>query len=494
MNISNPRALMIQGTGSDVGKSMIVAGLCRALTRRGFTVRPFKPQNMSNNAAVTAEGGEIGRAQALQARACGAALSVHMNPVLLKPESDGTSQIILQGKAIGRAGFRDYQARREILQKTVFESFNLLKQEADFILVEGAGSPAEINLRSRDIANMGFAVAHNVPVVLAADIDRGGVIAALVGTQAVLSPEDRAMLKGFIINKFRGDVSLFDDGVKYLVETTGLPHFGTLPYLSEAGALPQEDGFSLEQKSREVKTGAIKIAVPMVSRISNFDDFDPLRAEPDVSLTFIRPGEALPGDCHVIMLPGTKSALGDLAFIRAQGWDVDILAHMRRGGFVFGICGGYQILGRELRDPHGYDGKPGSAKGLGLLDIETDFTAEKRLEPATATCRLSNAAVSGYRMHCGRTTGPDTARPLFTAEDGSGEGAQSLNGKIFGAYYHGIFASDAYRAAFLRRLRPERQASDLNFEADIDRNLDALADRFERYLDMDALISVAENR
>ena len=350
------RALMFQGTGSDVGKSVLTAGLCRAYTRRGLAVRPFKPQNMSNNAAVTSDGGEIGRAQALQARACGAAPHTDMNPVLLKPQTETGAQVIVHGKIIGNAKAREYQAMKPDLMGAVLDSFRRLSERADLVLIEGAGSAAEVNLRAADIANMGFAEAADVPVVLIGDIDRGGVIAQLVGTWNLLSDSERARTRGFIVNKFRGDATLFDDGLAIIREQTAMASYGVVPFLAEAGRLPREDAFDLG--AEDAKPGAIKIAVPVFSRIANFDDLDPLRAEPDVSVIMVRAGAALPGDADLILLPGSKATLADLAFVREQGWDIDIAAHVRRGGAVLGICGGYQMLGKTVSDPGGIEGPP----------------------------------------------------------------------------------------------------------------------------------------
>ena len=343
------RALMIQGTGSNVGKSLIVAGLARACLRRGLSVAPFKPQNMSNNAAVTEDGGEIGRAQALQARAAGRAASVHMNPVLLKPETETGAQVIVQGRRAGRAEARAWFGDKPRLLGTVLESFAYLRRTADLILVEGAGSPAETNLRAGDIANMGFARAADVPVILVGDIDRGGVIAQVVGTQAVLDPGDRAQVAGFAINKFRGDVRLFDEGLADIVARTGWPSFGVVPWFPEAWRLPAEDMLDLVARPG----GPVRIAVPMLPRIANFDDLDALAAEPQVTVDLVAPGRALPGDAAAVLLPGSKATIADLAFLRAQGWDIDLQAHLRRGGRVLGFCGGFQMLGRSIADPEG---------------------------------------------------------------------------------------------------------------------------------------------
>ena len=334
---------------------MLVAGICRALSRRGYRVRPFKPQNMSNNAAVTADGGEIGRAQALQARACGVVPSIHMNPVLLKPETETGAQVVVQGKRLTTARARDYLKLKPRLLDAVLDSYTRLASDADIVLVEGAGSPAEINLRQGDIANMGFAEAADVGVVLIGDIDRGGVIAQIAGTKAVLEPSDAARIKGFLINKFRGDVGLFEEGRLAIGSHTGWADFGVIPWFSNAHKLPAEDAADMRHNSM---AGRIKIAVLLISRIANFDDIDPLRLEPDVDLVMVEPGSPIPGDCALVILPGAKSTIGDLEFLREQGWDIDLYAHVRRGGRVLGICGGYQMLGRKIADPDGIEGRP----------------------------------------------------------------------------------------------------------------------------------------
>jgi adenosylcobyric acid synthase len=477
-------ALMFQGTGSDVGKSVLTAGLCRAYTRRGLTVRPFKPQNMSNNAAVTADGGEIGRAQALQARACGVVSHTDMNPVLLKPQSETGAQVIVNGKIVGNAKAREYQAMKPGLMGDVLESYHRLSAAADLVLVEGAGSAAEVNLRAADIANMGFAEAANVPVALIGDIDRGGVIAQLVGTWNLLSDSERALTRGFIVNKFRGDASLFDDGLAVICDQTEMASYGVVPWFADAGRLPREDAFDVG--GGLARAGDIKIAVPVLSRIANFDDLDPLRAESDVSVVMVPAGEALPGDADLILLPGSKATLADLAFIRAQGWDIDIAAHVRRGGAVLGICGGYQMLGKTVSDPDGIEGPPAEAPGLGLLDVATVLTADKTLVEVSGTDRLTGSPVSGYEMHVGETAGPDAARPML-ALGSSDDGAISADGLVSGCYLHGLFASDALRVAFLQRLRPGARAA-LDYEAGIDDALDALANHLETHLDLDRMV------
>ena len=477
-------ALMFQGTGSDVGKSVLTAGLCRAYTRRGLTVRPFKPQNMSNNAAVTNDGGEIGRAQALQARACGVALHTDMNPVLLKPQSETGAQVIVQGKIVGNAKAREYQAMKPGLMGAVMESFHRLSAVADLVLVEGAGSAAEVNLRAADIANMGFAEAANVPVALIGDIDRGGVIAQLVGTWNLLSEAERALTRGFIVNKFRGDATLFDSGLTVIHDRTDMKSYGVVPWFADAGRLPREDAFDVG--GDESRVGDIKIAVPVLSRIANFDDLDPLRAEPDVSVVMVPAGDALPGDADLVLLPGSKATLADLVFIRAQGWDIDIAAHVRRGGAVLGICGGYQMLGKTVSDPEGIEGPPAEARGLGLLDISTTLIAAKTLVEVSGREWLSDLPVAGYEMHVGVTTGPDTARPMLNLATGM-DGAIAADGRVSGCYVHGLFSSDAFRAAYLQRIRPGSRAA-LAYEAGIDATLDALADHLEAHLDLAAMI------
>ncbi|WP_244935982.1 cobyric acid synthase [Paracoccus siganidrum] len=472
---------MIQGTGSNVGKSLLVAGLCRAAFRRGLKVAPFKPQNMSNNAAVTADGGEIGRAQALQARACGLQPLVDMNPVLLKPETDTGAQVILQGRALGRAQARDYAGLKPRLLEGVLDSFHRLRAAHDLVIVEGAGSPAEINLRPRDIANMGFARAAGVPVVLAGDIDRGGVIAQIVGTQAVIDEGDAAMIRGFLVNKFRGDPALFQDGYRAIEARTGWRGFGVLPWFAGAHRLPAEDAVDLRPPTGE----GLHVVCLCLSRIANFDDLDPLAAEPGLRLTMLGPGRAIPGDAALVVIPGSKSTRGDLDFLRAQGWDIDLAAHHRRGGHVLGICGGYQMLGRIIRDPLGADGAPGQTPGLGLLEVETEMSAEKRLERVVGTAL--GQPVSGYEIHMGRSFGPDCARPF--AHLPAPEGAISADGRVIGTYLHGLFSDDGFRAAYLARLGA---ASTPGFETGVDHALDALADHVEAHLDVAGILSVAD--
>ena len=477
------RTLMIQGTGSNVGKSMLVAGLARACVRRGLSVAPFKPQNMSNNAAVTADGGEIGRAQALQARAARRAPHTDMNPVLLKPETDTGAQIVLQGKRVGRTEAKAYQRDRTGLLPAVLESFRRLADQVDLVLVEGAGSPAEINLRKGDIANMGFARAAHIPVVLIGDIDRGGVIAQIVGTKAVLDTEDAAHVQAFAVNRFRGDLSLFDAGRDAIVSLTGWPSMGVVPWFEDAWRLPAEDMLDIESHTG----GTCKIVVPKLPRMANFDDLDPLASEPDVSVEIIQPGLPLPGDADLVLIPGSKTTLGDLAFFRAQGWDIDLKAHLRRGGHVLGLCGGYQMLGTRISDPGGVDGLPGSAPGLGLLDVETTMSGDKKVIERSGNARPGGERVSGYEIHMGRTEGPDCTRAWLEI-DGQPEGAASKDGRVMGCYMHGIFSSDAFRKSFLNRLGHRSVAQ---YESEVEATLDALADHLERYLDIDAMLALA---
>ncbi|MDK3020015.1 cobyric acid synthase [Pseudodonghicola flavimaris] len=478
-----PRALMIQGTGSNVGKSLLVAGLCRALSRRGLRVAPFKPQNMSNNAAVTADGGEIGRAQALQARAAGRDPVTDMNPVLLKPESETGAQLILQGRRQPSQEAAFYQANKGALLGTVLQSFHRLAASADIVLIEGAGSPAETNLRVGDIANMGFAQAAAVPVVLVGDIDRGGVIAQIVGTQAVLDHADRACIAGFAINRFRGDLRLFDRGRDDIAARTGWPCFGVVPWFDQAWRLPAEDMMDIASRPG----GTCKVAVPQLPRMANFDDLDPLAAEPAVTLEIVAPGRALPGDADLILIPGSKSTRGDLAFLRAQGWDIDIQAHLRRGGHVLGLCGGYQMLGQSIADPEGLEGPAGRDPGLGLLQVETVMTGDKTVIRRHGTTRHGGLPVCGYEIHLGRTEGPDCARGWLEI-DGRSEGAASADGRVRGSYLHGLFAEDAFRADFLAGLG---HTAALNYEADVEHTLDALAEHLEQHLDVDALLRCA---
>ncbi|MGH6819734.1 MAG: cobyric acid synthase, partial [Methylocella sp.] len=474
--------------GSDVGKSLIVAGLARALVARGLKVLPFKPQNMSNNAAVTVDGGEIGRAQALQARAARVSPSVHMNPVLLKPQSEVGAQIVVQGRVYGRASAAEYQRLKPELMAFVQESFAHLKREADIVLVEGAGSASEVNLRANDIANMGFARAAQVPVVLIGDIDKGGVIASLVGTKAVIDADDARLICGFLVNKFRGDPALFADGMARIAGATGWEGLGLVPFFPEARLLPAEDALALDGARPAKPDARLKIAVPVLPHIANFDDLDPLDAEPTVEIVRVRPGHALPGDADLVILPGSKATIADLAALRAAGFDIDIAAHLRRGGMVLGLCGGYQMLGRRVHDPDGIEGPRGTAAGLGLLDVETTLSGEKRLEPV-AGATSDGAPFTGYEMHMGVTEGADCARAFARLADGSAEGAMSADGRVIGTYIHGLFAADRQRSAWLKRFAPGGAA--IAYEALIEETLDKFAAHLAAHIDVDRLLTLS---
>ncbi|AXI41648.1 cobyric acid synthase [Sulfitobacter sp. SK011] len=482
------KAIMIQGTGSNVGKSMIVAGLIRACVQRGMRVRPFKPQNMSNNAAVTTDGGEIGRAQALQARAAGVEPHTDMNPILLKPQSATGAQVIVQGQIAGHQEAAAFGKNKAALMPAVLESFARLGETCDLIIVEGAGSPAETNLRRGDIANMGFATAAGVPVILMGDIDRGGVIAQIVGTQAVLEATDTAMIKGFAVNKFRGDRSLFDAGRDNIAQRTGWPSLGVIPWFDEAHRLPAEDVMDLPSRARSGGAGVV-IAVPRLPRISNFDDLDPLAAEAGVDLRVIMPGAPLPADADLVLMVGSKATIADLAAFRAEGWDIDLAAHIRRGGHVLGLCGGYQMLGRTIADPHGIEGPPTTVQGLGHLAVDTVMAPIKHLSLKTGEHPESGTTLSGYEIHIGETNGPDCARAWLQFA-GRPEGAATADGRVQGCYMHGLFSSDAFRAAYLGQFGI---ASTLNFEAGVDATLDALARHVERYFDVDLMLSLARD-
>ena len=481
-------ALMLQGTGSSVGKSLLVAGLCRALTRQGLRVRPFKPQNMSNNAAVTPDGGEIGRAQALQAQACGVQPSVHMNPVLLKPQSEVGAQIVVQGRVWGQARARDYQAIKPQLLPRVLESFTRLRRECDVVIVEGAGSASEVNLRANDIANMGFARAAGVPVVLIGDIDRGGVIASLVGTRTVLDAADAAMIGGFIVNRMRGDASLFADGMAFIADRTGWAPMGLVPFFADAQRLPAEDAADLGAH-RSRPGGSLRIAVPVLPGIANFDDLDPLRAEPSVDLVMLQDGASLPADFDLVILPGSKTTIADLAVLRRFGWDADIVAHYRRGGHVLGLCGGYQMLGARISDPDGIEGPAASVPGLGLLDVETVLQGPKQLRAVHGVTLPDSTPVHGYEMHMGITKGADADRPVIRLDDGRTDGARSMNGRVTGSYVHGFFVNDRQRSAWLARFGAV--ASTRDHATETETVLDALAEHVVRFCNVEAMMTLA---
>ncbi len=478
------QSFMIQGTGSNVGKSLLVAGLCRYFTNQGLKVRPFKPQNMSNNAAVTADGGEIGRAQALQAIACKTEPTAHMNPVLLKPEGETGSQLIVQGKRKGSFKAKDFYQQKQGLMQPVLQSYEVLKQQADLVIVEGAGSASEMNLRQNDIANMGFALKANLPVYLAADIDRGGVLASIVGTHALLPQEEHALIKGYIINKFRGDPSLFTSAQDLITEHTTWPSLGVCPWFEAANTLPAEDSQDLETSQTQT-SGTIKIAVPVTPRIANFDDLDPLKAEPNVKLQLIKPGTPLPFDADLIILAGSKATISDLQFLYEQGWDTDIKAYVRRSGFVLGLCGGYQMLGTTIKDPLKLESTCEEMKGLGLLNIETTLEPNKTLTQTTAV--FKGQPLTAYEMHMGKTKGTDCNSPLFTTPNGP-EGAQSDTGTIMGTYLHGLFQEDNFRTTFLQTLNPAHQST-INHKALVEHTLDDLGEHLATHLKIEKLLT-----
>jgi adenosylcobyric acid synthase len=460
--------LMVQGTTSDAGKSTIVAALCRILARQGIKVAPFKPQNMALNSAVTADGGEIGRAQALQAQAAGLAPHVDMNPVLLKPSSDTGAQVIIHGKVQADMNARDYHQYKTIAMQAVLESHRRLAAQYEVVMVEGAGSPAEINLRDRDIANMGFAEAVDCPVILVADIDRGGVFAHIVGTLACLSESERRRIVGFVINRFRGDIGLLEPGLDWLQQQTGKPVLAVLPYLHGL-FLDAEDAIQSAQASR----GGFRVVVPVLPRTSNHTDFDALRAHPEVDLQFVRAGQAIPA-ADLIILPGSKNTRADLAWLLEQGWKEALAKHLRYGGKLIGICGGFQMLGRTVTDPHGIEGAPGISQGLGLLDIDTELTREKRLAQVSGHCAFAEALVSGYEIHMGVSNGEALNKPAFYLGDRA-EGARSADEQIMGTYLHGLFDAPQACSALLR-WAGLANASQLDLFAVRERSLDRIAD------------------
>jgi adenosylcobyric acid synthase len=407
--------------------------------------------------------------------------------VLLKPQSEIGAQIVVQGRVFGSAKAAAYQHIKRDLLPYVLESFGRLRDEADIVLVEGAGSAAEINLRANDIANMGFAQAAVVPVVLIGDIDRGGVIASLVGTKAVLAADDAALICGFIVNKFRGDPVLFASGMTQIAQATGWEPLGLVPYFPDARLLPAEDALALEQRPRAKANARLRIAVPILPHIANFDDLDPLEAEPEVELIRVRPGAALPGDADLVVLPGSKATIADLAALRATGFDIDIAAHRRRGGMILGLCGGYQMLGRRLADPDGMEGPAATVDGLGLLDVTTTLSPQKRLEPVRGTSE-DGAPFAGYEMHIGVTQGPDCTRPFARLLDGTPEGAMSADGRVVGTYVHGLFADDRQRAGWLERFAA---TATIRYDDLVERTLDALAAHLETHLHIDRLLTLA---
>ncbi|AZE68490.1 adenosylcobyric acid synthase (glutamine-hydrolysing) [Pseudomonas synxantha] len=474
--------LMVQGTTSDAGKSTLVTALCRWLVRQGVAVVPFKPQNMALNSAVTAEGGEIGRAQAVQAQAANLAPHTDMNPVLLKPNSDTGSQVIIHGRAVTSMNAVAYHAYKAIAMQAVLASHARLSQAYPVVMVEGAGSPAEINLRANDIANMGFAEAVDCPVLLIADINRGGVFAHLVGTLELLSPSEQARVKGFIINRFRGDIALLQPGLDWLEARTGKPVVGVLPYVMDLH-LEAEDGIDQRQVNKAAQV--LKVVVPVLPRISNHTDFDPLRLHPQVDLQFVGPGQAIPA-ADLIILPGSKSVRSDLAFLRANGWDTAVARHLRYGGKVLGICGGLQMLGEQVHDPLGLEGVAGSSAGLGLLAFATTLEEEKQLRNVRGRLVLEEAEVSGYEIHAGVTSGEALLSAAVVLDDGRSDGALSADGQILGTYLHGLFEAPAACSALLRWAGLQ-DVQEVDYHGLRERDIERLADLVEHHLDTDLL-------
>ncbi len=471
------RTLMVQGTTSDAGKSTLVTGLCRVLARRGVRVAPFKPQNMALNSAVTVDGGEIGRAQAVQAQACGLEPHTDMNPVLLKPNTDVGAQVIIHGRALSSMDARAYHAYKPAAMQAVLESYQRLRAHYDVIIVEGAGSPAEINLRDKDIANMGFAEAVDCPVLLIADIDRGGVFAHLVGTLALLSETEQARIAGFVINRFRGDVGLLLPGIEWLEASTGKPVLGILPYLHGLH-LEAEDALA---RTRTGTGNALRVLVPALPRISNHTDFDPLRLHPQVDFRYVGPGEHI-ADSDLIILPGSKSVRADLAWLRANGWEEALQRHLRYGGKLLGICGGFQMLGKAIYDPLGLEGEPGTSAGLQWLDLTTTLDAEKQLRRVRGVLALDQAPVTGYEIHHGVTHGPALKRPLVNLPERP-DGAISDDGQIIGSYLHGLFDTPDACAALLR-WAGLTEVMPFNYPALREQGIERLADAVEQHLDM----------
>lgn len=477
--------LMVQGTTSDAGKSTLVTALCRWLRRQQVTVAPFKPQNMALNSAVTADGGEIGRAQAVQAQAAGLPPHTDMNPILLKPNSDVGAQVIIHGHAVSNMDAVAYHDYKRVAMEAVLASHRRLSEAYRVVMVEGAGSPAEVNLRANDIANMGFAEAVDCPVILIADIDKGGVFAHLVGTLELLSASEQARVKGFVINRFRGDIALLQPGLDWLERRTGKPVLGVLPYLMDFH-LEAEDAIDLRQSAKAAHT--LRVVVPALPRISNHTDFDPLRLHPQVDLRFVGPGQAIPG-ADLIILPGSKSVRADLAWLRENGWDAAIHRHLRYGGKVLGICGGLQMLGERIADPLGIEGEAGQSEGLGLLTLTTELAAQKQLRNVRGHLLLGDAPIEGYEIHAGISQGPALERAAVRLEDGRMEGAVSADGQVLGTYLHGLFETPEACQALLG-WAGLNEAQRVDYHALRERDIERLADMVEAHLDTARLKSL----
>lgn len=491
MKMNNPsaaNAIMVQGTTSDAGKSVICAGICRVLKRKGITVAPFKPQNMALNSAVTIDGGEIGRAQAVQAQACGLEPHSDMNPVLLKPNTDIGAQVIVNGQSIGEMDAVSYHAYKPKVLKAILASYDRLQTSYEAVVIEGAGSPAEINLRENDVANMGFAEEAGCPVIIVADIDRGGVFAHLYGTLALLSESEQARVKGFVINRFRGDVKLLEPGLDWLEEKTGKPVLAVLPFLHGLH-LEAEDAVA-EQQMDSDNENKLKVAVPVLSRMSNHTDFDTLRLNPNVDIQFVRKGKRLP-PCDLIVLPGSKNTRSDLAFIRESGWEEDVFRHLRLGGKLMGICGGYQMLGRAIHDPEGIESDAGSSDGFGLLELETIIDPEKQLRKVQGTMQLpgqSQVSITGYEIHAGTTTGRALENPLIQLDHHT-DGVMSGDGQVFGSYLHGIFDHSEACAAILE-WAGLRGVEVPDYDAIREEGIDRIADAIEEDMGVETLLDV----
>ena len=476
------RTLMVQGTTSDAGKSALVTGLCRYFKRQGELVVPFKPQNMALNSAVTSDGGEIGRAQAVQAKACGLDAHTDMNPVLLKPNSDKTAQVILQGKALNNLDAKAYHAYKKQAMPVVLDSFRRLQRQYQRVIVEGAGSPAEINLRQGDVANMGFAEAVDCPVILVADIDKGGVFAHLVGTLELLSQSEQQRVLGFVINRFRGDIDILQPGIDWLEKRTGKPVFGVLPYLHDL-YLESEDSVAVQQP--KTQEGSFNIVVPRLPRMSNHTDFDVLRLNKEVNIQFYRqPEHSNPAD--LIILPGSKSVRDDLNWLKESGWESKILKHLRYGGKLIGLCGGFQMLGNEIDDPLGMEGKSGCSLGFALLNMRTILGKEKQLKQVTGTLLMADAQVQGYEIHAGQSVGEALSNPAIQLDCGESEGAVSPDGQILGTYIHGVFDNPEACEALLR-WAGAKSTQAIDFNALCEKGIDLMADTVAQYINIPLL-------
>lgn len=480
------KPIMIQGTTSDAGKSAIVTGLCRLLRRHGFTVAPFKPQNMALNSAVTADGGEIGRAQAVQARACGIEPHTDMNPVLLKPSGEKTSQLIVCGQARQDMTAREYHQHKAEIFPSVLAAYHRLANRVDFVVIEGAGSPAEINLRDNDIANMGFALAIQAPVILVADIERGGVFAHIVGTMDILSLPERSLLKGYIINRFRGDIGILQPGLDWLERYSHRPVLATLPYLHDL-YLEAEDSLSV-QANRRLGKAKLRVVVPRLPRLSNQTDFDPLLLNPEIDLQFISENKPIPA-ADLVILPGSKNVRADIGWLRSQLWSDYIDKHLRYGGKLIGICGGYQMLGKRIDDPHGVEGVAGSEDGLGLLQLVTCLTQKKQLTYVDGHLFIANTPLRGYEIHVGTTVGEASENPAVKIGSRL-DGAVSTDGQIFGTYLHGLFDHKEACQAILKWAGMDAACTAIDIEERQQLGIELMADAIEQHISISKLLEI----